>query len=134
MINAARVLALASAYDDRKPDPTAAAAWQKLLEPAGLTQVLLEDAVAQHYSEETRRIMPADVIRRAKAIRAEEAHRRALPSGYEDGPSTPEGREEAMRLFRALCERTKVPADQPPHPDPVRGSTGHSGAGNGGVE
>lgn len=130
MINAARVLALASAYDDRKPDPTAAAAWQKLLEPAGLTQVLLEDAVAQHYAEDTRRIMPADVIRRARAIRAEQAQRRGLPA-LSDGPSTPEGREEAMRLFRELLEHTKVPA---PHPDPVRGSTVAQNAGNGGAE
>lgn len=69
----------------------------------------------------------------AREIRRERAMRRDKVA-LSDGPSTPEGRKEAMRLFRELVARTKVPSGDSPHPDPVRGSTAVQDAGNGGAE
>jgi hypothetical protein len=63
------VLAKASLYDQTmaKPDPGILDAWTEAIGAIDLNAALR--AVAAHYTEEHRRIMPADVIKRVRAER-----------------------------------------------------------------
>ena len=70
---AAAVLAKAGGYDQTmaKPDPVILAAWAESLD--GIDRAAAMRAVTAHYSEEHRRIMPSDVLKR---VRAESARQR----------------------------------------------------------
>lgn len=69
------VLAKASLYDQTlaNPDIGIAVAWGRLLERVDLDDAL--SAVDGHYLAETRRIMPADVVKGVRKIRAERIQR-----------------------------------------------------------
>lgn len=62
---AAAVLAEASRLDQTmaRPAPAIAAAWAKVFEGCAASREVLVEAVVTHYRKETRRIMPADVLR-----------------------------------------------------------------------
>jgi hypothetical protein len=70
LTTASYVLGKASLLDQTiaKPDPGILAAWAEQLE--GITPHEGIRAVQAHYGDETRRIMPADVIKRVRAERA----------------------------------------------------------------
>ena len=64
---AAALLTICAAYDNRKPDPDAAKAWAMALD--GLRFEDCRDAVVQHYRVSREWIMPADVIAAVKKVR-----------------------------------------------------------------
>ncbi len=65
----ARVLAKASAYDQRTIGETDVAAWHEILGRYDYADAL--SAVARHYAETRERLMPADLIKQIKAVREE---------------------------------------------------------------
>ena len=66
---AAALLALAAAYDNRKPDADAAQAWALALDGYPFTDC--RTAVVEHYRESREWMMPSDVIDGVKRIRHE---------------------------------------------------------------
>lgn len=86
----ARVLTKASAFDQRTIGETDVAAWHEIVARVDLADGLA--AVTRHYTETSARIMPADLLRHAKAAREDRRRREvgrqqtpplALPSRYE---------------------------------------------------
>lgn len=83
---AAKVLAKASAYDNRQPNEAAALAWSEALD----RNLPLQDAlriVSEHYQDERTWIMPADINRRWRALgktRLAQAERLGLPEAPDD--------------------------------------------------
>ncbi|GAA4175935.1 hypothetical protein GCM10022287_22290 [Gryllotalpicola koreensis] len=63
--HAVKVLAKCSGYDARRPDDLEIAAFTEALAHVDYDKALA--AVAEHYQAETRRIMPADIIRLVSA-------------------------------------------------------------------
>lgn len=78
---AGRVLALAAAYDNRQAGQAAALAWAQALDP-GITVDDAQAAVVAHYRDSREWVMPADVNRRCRALRAE----RIRAAGHLPGP------------------------------------------------
>lgn len=84
----AKVLAKAAAFDQRTVGEADVMAWHEILNRLEFGDAL--EAVTRHYTETRERLMPADVIRHARAVRDERtraertAAPRALPSRYED--------------------------------------------------
>lgn len=127
---AARVLAEAAAIDPTmpKPDPVIAVNWAKALSKYDLPLPLMLEAVIDHYADETRRIMPADVTRLGRKIRADRSAREspvdrdrralhndrrlALPSAHRpatpSGPASPTRRAEVMAAIRSFADRKAV--------------------------
>lgn len=114
----ARVLAKASAFDQRTIGETDVAAWHEILGRFDYTDAL--QAVARHYGETRDRLMPADVVRLMKVIREErqrlEARSapRALPGRYEDDPERDVRNKENLQRIRReviapLVARMSVP-------------------------
>lgn len=66
---AAALLAVAAAFDNRKPDPDAAMAWAAALGEYEFNSC--RDAVVAHYRESREWIMPADVVTRVRQIAVE---------------------------------------------------------------
>ena len=64
---AAALLTVAAAFDNRKPDPDAAKAWALALD--GLRFDDCRDAIVAHYRKSREWIMPSDVIAGVNAIR-----------------------------------------------------------------
>lgn len=128
--SAARVLAEAAALDPTmpKPDPVIAVNWAKALSKYDLPLPLMVEAVIEHYADETRRIMPADVTRLGRKIRADRSaresaadrDRRALRndrrleltsgqgSANPPGPASPSRRAEVMAAIRSFADRKAV--------------------------
>jgi len=81
------VLAKAAAFDQRTIGQADVLAWTEVLHSLELPDAL--EAVTRHYTESRERLMPADVIRHARAARdarrrrGEHAEVRALPSRFE---------------------------------------------------
>lgn len=65
---AAALLAVAAAFDNRKPDPDAAMAWAIALEDVRFNDA--RDAVVAHYRTSSEWLMPQRVISEVKRIRA----------------------------------------------------------------
>lgn len=129
--DAARLLAIAAAYDNRKPDATSAQAWALALD--GYRAEDCQQAIVAHYQTSTEWIMPAHVIaavKKARASRIEDAPPIPIPNGFdpddtaayqrilaESRRAQAEGREVVMphypatRRFAELrAELHKVPA------------------------
>nr|DAE82753.1 MAG TPA: Loader and inhibitor of phage G40P [Caudoviricetes sp.] len=89
---AAKVLAKAAAYDNRKPDPTASLAWAEALD----RDLPLQDAlriISEHYRDERAWVMPADINRRWRALgreRLAKAERLGLPDAPADIADNPQ--------------------------------------------
>lgn len=66
---AAELLTMCSAYDNRRVDEAGALAWQDAL--SDLPAADCQRAVRDHYRESSDRVMPADVRRRVRRIRAD---------------------------------------------------------------
>jgi hypothetical protein len=86
----ARVLAKAAAFDQRTIGEADVAAWHEIVAKVELADGLA--AVTRHYTETGARIMPADLLRHARAAREDRRRREvgrqavpalALPSRYE---------------------------------------------------
>lgn len=136
---AAKVLAKASAYDNRQPNEAAALAWSEALD----NDLPLQDAlriVSEHYRDERAWIMPADINRRWRTLgktRLAEAERLGLPEAPADIADDPQAwltwkraqiraikagatHEQAeIRALRAIGqaptrERRELPAAPPP--------------------
>lgn len=93
----ARLLTKMAAFDQRTIGDADVAAWHEVLAGVELPDAL--QAVARHYAESDKRMMPAHVIQLVRRIRAERpvpAPPRALPSRFEDDPD----REAAMARNR----------------------------------
>lgn len=78
---AAALLTIAAAYDNRKPDPDAAKAWAMALD--GLRFEDCRQVVVEHYRTSREWMMPVDVIGGVKRLR----HQRILAFGPYDVPS-----------------------------------------------
>lgn len=63
---AAALLAVAAAFDNRKPDADAALAWSLAL--ADFDFISARDAVVAHYRESRDWIMPSDIVARIRTI------------------------------------------------------------------
>lgn len=70
---AAALLAIAAAYDNRKPDADAATAWALALEDYDFADC--RTAVVQHYRESRVWMMPVDVIEGVRKIRSQRLDR-----------------------------------------------------------
>jgi hypothetical protein len=67
--DAAALLTLAAAYDNRKPDKDAAAAWAAAL--GNLEAPDCQKAIVAHYRESSDWLMPVHIITRVRAMRVE---------------------------------------------------------------
>ena len=79
---AAALLAVAAAFDNRKPDADAAQAWAMALD--GLRFEDCRDVIVAHYRRTREWIMPSDVIAGVKQVRA----KRILDFGPIDPPTS----------------------------------------------
>lgn len=82
---AAMLLTVAAAYDNRKPDEDAAKAWALALD--GLPYIDCRDAIVAHYRGSTEWIMPAVVraaVRRIRAKRIDDHPPLVPPPGLDD--------------------------------------------------
>ena len=100
--DATRVLTLAASYDQRTIGEADALAWAKAL--GDINQDDACDAVTEHYRNETRRLMPADVINGVRRIR--EARLSAAPEQVPDADP-----DDVLAYQRALREQRHRVAD-----------------------
>lgn len=63
------LLTVAAVYDNRKPDPAMLAGWTETARRARWTHPLAIDAIHEHYTNSTERIMPAHITRHVQAAR-----------------------------------------------------------------
>ena len=113
---AAQVLAMAAAFDNRQPDQAAALAWAEALDP----DLPLQDAlriVGEHYRDERAWVMPADINRRWRALgkaRLETAVRMGLPEPPDELADTPGDwaawKKAQIRAIRAGCDGAQADA------------------------
>ncbi len=82
---AAMLLAIAASFDRRKPDEVAAQGWARALE--GYSFEDCREAIVEHYSTTREWLMPADVIRIVKRVRAA----RIQAVGYVEPPRELDG-------------------------------------------
>ena len=86
------ILAKCAAFDNRKPDPMAVAAWSEALDRDVTVQDALA-AVSTYYSQTRQWIMPSDVNAACRALRAQrirdeiDARGHLLPDGLGDEPA-----------------------------------------------
>lgn len=96
------VLTKAAAFDQRTVGQADVVAWHEVLLKVDRADALA--AVTRHYTESCDRLMPADVLRHARAIREDRRGREkaaaplALPSRYESDE------ERDVRLERGLAQ------------------------------
>jgi hypothetical protein len=69
---AAALLTVAAAFDNRKPDADQAKVWALALD--GLRFIDCRDAIVTHYQSSREWLMPADVIRGVKRLRRDRRH------------------------------------------------------------
>lgn len=108
---AAALLGVAAAFDNRKPDPDAATAWAVALD--GLRFEDCRDAVIAHYRTSSEWLMPTVIIREVKRIRAKRIDDYGLiptPPGHD--PDDTVGHQRWLRAAR------KAIADGEPLPSP----------------
>lgn len=89
---AAKVLAKASAYDNRQPNEAAPIAWSEALDRDLPLQEALR-IVSEHYQNERTWIMPADINRRWRTLgktRLANAERLGLPEAPDDIADNPQ--------------------------------------------
>lgn len=89
---AAKVLAKASAYDNRQPNEVAPIAWSEALDQ-DLPLAAALRIVSEHYRDERAWIMPADINRRWRTLgktRLAEAERLGLPEAPDDIADDPQ--------------------------------------------
>lgn len=98
------VLAKAALIDMRTIGEEEVMAWHEIVHRIDFADALA--ALRRHHAETRDRLMPADLLRHAKAIREERARLeqrsapRALPGRYEDDPERDERNKENIRRIR----------------------------------
>ena len=94
---AAALLTVAAAFDNRKPDPDAAKAWSVALD--GIRFEDARDAIVTHYRGSSEWLMPAKVIAEVKRIRAKRIadHPQPVPPAELDPVQTNAWLKEARR-------------------------------------
>lgn len=111
---AAALLTIAAAYDNRKPDEDQARAWALVL--ADLRFEDCRDAIVAHYRESRDWLMPADVVKRAQALRIDRWN--AYDGRFGMPPYPPELADDAAaenRWYNAVRER--ILTGEVTHPD-----------------
>lgn len=112
---AAALLTVAAAFDNRKPDPDAATAWALALD--GIRFHDARDVIVQHYRDSRDWIMPADVIKGVNRVRIkrleafDSATRLEPPAHLADNPGA------EIAWFKAI--RDRVMDGEITHPDQV---------------
>jgi hypothetical protein len=102
------LLAKAAAVDQRTVGEADVRAWQEILAHVDLPDALA--AVTRHYAETADRLMPAHVIRHAKAIRADRKRLEAktapreLPSRFQDDVSRDDRITRGMSRAQAVLD------------------------------
>ncbi|MAE64132.1 MAG: hypothetical protein CMJ18_07635 [Phycisphaeraceae bacterium] len=96
---AAALLGIAAAFDNRKPDPDAAKAWAVALE--GLPFGDCRDAVIAHYRKTNDWLMPAHVIGEVKRVRADRL-------SHTDMPSPPQGAADDPAVYSRWYRETRL--------------------------
>lgn len=102
----ARLLAKLAAFDQRTVGEPDVLAWHEVLGHFDLQDCLV--AVTEHYREETRRAMPADIRRlaiRIRDTRKDAAERLALAAA----PPLPDRSEQVRALVRAVADSLPTP-------------------------
>ena len=114
---AAALLAVAAAFDNRKPDPDAATAWALALD--GWRFEDCRDAIVAHYRRSREWIMPSDVIGGVQAIRNERLERFRKLNGWKallppaDLADDPRAEQEwTYRMTQAICDGTVTHPDE----------------------
>jgi hypothetical protein len=107
--DAARLLALASAYDGRKPDDARIHAWADALND--LDPNLCADAIRRHYRHSIDFVMPAHIRQLVRQLRDERADRGAWkalqPAPENCVPMPPEIKAQIIEI----ANRRKLPPD-----------------------
>lgn len=98
----AKLLTLAASNDRRTIGKADALAWHKALRPASFSDA--EQAIADHYADETRWIMPADINRRTAAMRRERAKGHVVPA-----PADPDDAVGYRRQVRQSLQQAAAP-------------------------
>ncbi len=123
--DATRVLTLAASYDQRTIGEADALAWAKAL--GDINQDDACDAVTEHYRNETRRLMPADVLAGVRRIRNARlaadpeqvpdadpddvlAYQRALREQRHRVADGTERHREVEKFLKPIAERKAIPA------------------------
>lgn len=106
-----KLLQIIHAYDGRKIDGLAVAAWMESSRRAGWTFALAEDAIHEHFAQTSGAwLMPGRVTERIRASRrqpASVAEQRVLDA---PPPASEERRAEVMAMFvRKIADRKSVP-------------------------
>ncbi|MGI5485180.1 zinc finger domain-containing protein [Microtetraspora malaysiensis] len=101
----ADILATCAAYDARTVGEADILAWHQIIGDLPYEQA--RDAVVEHYRAEHRRIMPADVRARVKAIRERLIARAPIP---QPSPDPGQYRAELAATVRALADGRRLPA------------------------
>lgn len=121
-----QLLAVAMAYDNRKPGQAAVLAWGEAARRARWTFEAAMDAVHAHYAESTEFLMPAHITQRLRAGRRAEAEQyQALPPA---APASEEARQRAMEMVRQYAARFSMPRDVPRTARPQRTSAEYRAA------
>jgi hypothetical protein len=102
---AAALLTIAAAYDNRKPDPDAAKAWAMALD--GLRFEDCREAIVTHYRHSREWMMPVDVVTGVKALR----RNRVLAFGPLPEPPASIDPNDTAAYSRWLDETTRAIAD-----------------------
>jgi hypothetical protein len=110
---AAALLTICAAYDNRKPDVDAAKAWAMALD--GYRFEDCRDAIVGHYRTSREWIMPADVITAVKRIRTGRLEDAApCPPAGLDPDDTSAYTRWLRRVRRAIADGCEVPAEDYP--------------------
>jgi hypothetical protein len=98
--DAALLLAFCAAFDQRTVGEADARAWSEAL---GLIKVDdAREAVVGHYRDETRRVMPADVIKRVRSIRAARINGRTPPTPPSELAEFPQAETRWKRVYMGV--------------------------------
>lgn len=103
---AAALLSIAAAFDNRKPDPDAAKAWAVVLD--GLRFEDCRDAIVAHYKASSEWLMPQAVIAGVKRIRAKRISEAVIEPPRDVDP------DDTLAYRRALRDATRAAADGNP--------------------
>lgn len=112
-----KLLTLAASNDRRTIGKADALAWAKALKPTSFTDA--EQAIADHYADETRFIMPADINRRTAVMRRERIKGHVVPA-----PANPDD----TSTYLATVQASRRAAALPPGEGPIALTAGFDAA------
>jgi hypothetical protein len=106
--DAVKLLAIASAFDNRKPNEAQAIAWAEVLD--GLDPRDCVEAIKGHYKESKEYLMPAHIVSRARMMMLDRRDRQTAEEhlAIMAAPERPELTEQAMEGVKAALAEPKV--------------------------